>query len=101
MQGRNTDPEPDGDAHPVQARCRDIGKVLLGLHQVRNTVGYMRGETHDKGLVVLLHLGGKVGAHRNGERPFVDDRNAARVDVLFVQSRRDEGLGDQPASAQR
>lgn len=51
-------PESERDTDPVQTSGGNVGKVLLGL-----VVRIVVGESHDKSLVVLLHLGRQVGSH--------------------------------------
>lgn len=41
-----------------------------------------------------LHLLGKVDTHCYGERPLIDYGNIITVNILFVQCRADEGLGN-------
>ncbi|KAJ7274068.1 hypothetical protein C8J57DRAFT_1224948 [Mycena rebaudengoi] len=68
--------------------ARDSDPVNLPRHQqnlfgpVRNSVNGRK--EHNKRRIVLLHLLGKVRAHREGERLLVDDWNHTEGDILLV-----------------
>ena len=59
----------------------------------------MREMAYDEGLVVALELLSTVGAHGEAKRPLVRDVDIGLVDVLLVERRRHERLGDEPAPA--
>jgi hypothetical protein len=72
-----------------------IGEVLFGLNNLSVCKARRVGiATHDECRVVSFHFLDNVVAHCNRERPFIDYRNVAIIDVFFVQTRTNEGFGN-------